>query len=96
MKKITSILAAAALTAGTLIAAPALVSSPVASSQAFTCVHFGNYNGGYSLADGCSASLYFEKMANRWFPANYAPRSYRSTFGHPRSGYQGSMYLQYI
>lgn len=96
MKKIASILAAAALTAGGLVSLPALLSSPEASSQAFTCVIFLNMSGGYSQADGCRASQYYEVISGtrKWGP--YKPRGYKSRLDLCYAGWQRSGYIQTV
>lgn len=93
-KRITGLFAAAALSAGAFLSAPALVSDPHTSAQAFTCVHSVLYSGGYSLADGCSASNYKEKVNGTWRSAGWQPRGTKSRFWQCFSGWQQSSYDQ--
>ena len=93
-KRVTGLFAAAALSAGAFLSAPALMSDPHTSAQAFTCVHSVLYSGGYSLADGCSASNYKEKVNGTWRSAGWQPRGTKSRFWQCFSGWQQSSYDQ--
>lgn len=93
-KRAVGVFAAAALASGGFLAVPALASSPHTSAQAFTCVHSVLYSGGYSLADGCSASNYKEKVNGTWRSAGWQPRGTKSRFWQCFSGWQQSSYDQ--
>lgn len=94
--RIVAFAASCALGAGGMLVAPVVGDTPAASANAFTCVIFANYSGGYSQADGCRASQYMEKVNGRWLYAKWKDRGHRSYFepGKCFVGYQASSYRQ--
>lgn len=95
-KKIISLFAAATLGASGFLTAPALVSSPDTSTQAFTCVHAVLQSGGFSLADGCRESNYKEKVNGTWRSAGWQKRGTKSRFWECFVGWQQSTYEQKV
>lgn len=95
-RRIIALAATCALATCGMVAAPIVGDAPIASANAFTCVHFKNSSGGYSLADGCRGSQYLEKVNGRWKAAKEQPRGYKSEFMACFAGYQASSYRQII
>lgn len=94
--RIVSLIAVGALAAGGMLVAPAVGDAPAASANAFTCVIFKNYSGGYSQADGCRESQYLEKVNGSWMRADWKKRGHRSQFFQCFVGYQASSYRQRV
>ncbi len=96
-KKIATLVASLALGVGGVTVAPVVDAAPIKSADAFTCVYFGNYPGGYSKADGCRYSRYKELIKGRWKHAKWAYRGHVSgAFTICYNGWQRSSYNRIV
>ncbi|MCD4550270.1 hypothetical protein [Schaalia sp. lx-260] len=84
------------LCAGAFVAAPAISAHESAATQAFTCVIFRNENGGFSQADGCKASRYWEKANGNWTDAGWKKRGHKSQFNVCHYRWEKSDYEQSV
>lgn len=96
--RIVAFAASCALAVGGMLVAPVIGDAPVASANAFTCVQSWLVSGGWSKADGCRGSQYYEKVRGysgyRYAP--WAKRGYYSTRNVCEVGWMWSSYIQTV